>query len=179
MKTQMKSKVTRRLISLGLALTLLMLSASPTFAASLDEKEHPQNAVANAGTIIAEAGTRAGAETWSSSGLAGNYTFEDYNLTPVKTIGKSGTLVINGSFYGDDGYAISSPIRLTVQIRSTSGSVKAATAPIDNRTGSTPFSLSCAVTAGEQIQLYFDASSLANPPGILRKAHVTYYYSII
>lgn len=122
--------------------------------------------------------TRAGNETWTGSGLAGNYTFEDYNLTPVKTMGKSGTLLIHGSFYGADGYADVSPIKLTVQIRSTSGAVKASTVRVDDRSGVTSFSVSASVSAGEQIQLYFDASSVANPPGIYRSAHVTYYYDL-
>lgn len=121
---------------------------------------------------------RAGTETWTGSGLGGNYTFRDSNLTPVKTMGKSGTLLIYGSFYGDDGYADVSPIKLTAQIRSTSGTVKSQTIRTDNRSGSTSFSMSATVYAGEQIQLFFDASSVANPPGILRSAHVTYYYDL-
>lgn len=121
---------------------------------------------------------RAGTETWTGSGLGGNYTFNNYNLTPVKTMGKSGTLLIYGSFYGDDGFASSSTIKLTVQIRSTSGAVKAETIRVDNHSGSTSFTLSAPVYAGEQIQLYFDASSVANPPGIYRSAHVTYYYDL-
>ena len=123
--------------------------------------------------------TRAGNETWTGSGLAGNYTFYNNNLTPVKTMGKSGTLLIYGSFYGDDGYADVSPIQLTAQIRSTSGAVKATTVRVDDRSGATSFSISCPVSYGEQIQLFFDASSVANPPGIYRSAHVTYYYAIL
>ena len=122
--------------------------------------------------------TRAGNETWTGSGLAGNYTFRDYNLTPIKTMGKSGTLLIYGSFYGDDGYADVSPIQLTAQIRSTSGAVKTSTVRVDDRSGATSFSISCPVSYGEQIQLFFDASSVANPPGIYRSAHVTYYYDL-
>ena len=123
--------------------------------------------------------TRAGNETWNGSGLGGNYTFNNYNLTPIKTMGKSGTLLIYGSFYGDDGYADVSPIQLTAQIRSTSGAVKTSTVRVDDRSGATSFSISCPVSYGEQILLFFDASSVANPPGIYRSAHVTYYYAIL
>lgn len=123
--------------------------------------------------------TRAGNETWNGSGLAGNYTFNNYNLTPVKTMGKSGTLLIHGSFYGDDGFATSSPIKLTVEIRTTSGVVKARTVVTDDHSGAAAFSVAATVSAGEQIQLYFDASSIANPPGIYRSAHVTYYYALL
>lgn len=122
--------------------------------------------------------TRAGNETWNGSGLGGNYTFNNYNLTPIKTMGKSGTLLIYGSFYGADGFATSSPIQLTVEIRSTSGAVKARTVRVDDHSGATSFSVAVPVSAGEQIQLFFDASSIANPPGIYRSAHVTYYYDL-
>ena len=122
---------------------------------------------------------RAGVETWTGSGLGGHYTFEDYNLTPLKTMGQSGTLMIYGTFYGADGYADVSPIKLTAQIRSTSGAVKAETVRVDNRSGSTSFAVSSSVYAGEGIHLFFDASSVANPPGILRSANVFYYYAFV
>ena len=122
---------------------------------------------------------RAGAETWTGSGLGGNYTFYNNNLTPIKTMGQGGTLLIYGSFYGDDGYADVSPIKLTAQIRSTSGAVKARTVVPDDNSGAASFSVSASVYQGEQIQLFFDASSIANPPGILRSAHVLYYYTFI
>lgn len=118
----------------------------------------------------------AGTETWyTGSGLGGDYTFTNNNTTPVKTMGNSGTLRISGSFYGADGYASASPIKLTVRIQSTSGTVLSSTIAVDELSGATPFSVSCPVSQGQKIQLFFDASSVANPPGIYRKAHVTYY----
>ena len=122
---------------------------------------------------------RAGVETWTGSGLGGNYTFRDYNLTPTKTMGQSGTLLIHGTFYGADGYADVSPVKLTAEIRSTSGAVKARTVVPDDHSGATAFSMSSAVTVGEQINLFFDASSVANPPGILRSARIIYYYAFL
>ena len=122
---------------------------------------------------------RAGNETWTNSGHGGDYTFNNNNLTPVKTMGKSGTLLISGYFYGTDGFASSSPIKLTVQIRSTSGTTLVSRSFVDDRSGNVPFSISVNVSAGQQVQLFFDASSIANPPGIYRSAYVYYNYAII
>ena len=117
----------------------------------------------------------AGTETWyPGSALAGDYTFTNNNTTPVKTMGGSGRLIISGDFYGADGYASASPIKLTVRIQSTSGAILASTVAVDDRSGSTPFAVSCNVSQGDRIQIFFDASSVANPPGIYRKAHVVY-----
>ena len=121
---------------------------------------------------------RAGNETWTGSGFGGAFRFTDYNLTPVKTMGQSGLLAITGYFYGDDGYADSVPIKLTFQIRDTSGRVLATTVVEDTRNGNIPFGVSCRVTAGQKIQLYMDASSIANPPGIYRSAYIGYNYYI-
>ena len=190
----MKSKNLKRIaLSLATVVTLGTFSAIPTLAAenvnnaseskqtineNVDSKlvcdETEQVSYSDLSTL-SEVGLYAGTETWyGGSALAGDYTFENNNLTPVKTMGQSGTLRISGSFYGADGYASASPIKLTVEIRSTSGAVLARTIATDDRTGSTPFGLSCNVTQGQRIQIFFDASSIANPPGIYRSAHVTY-----
>lgn len=205
----LKSKIKRRILSLITVASVFVFSASPVFAQEnvssaeentsseqeavvitpeeINEKIEliknidPATVPETPWELTSDEGieTRAGNETWTGSGLAGNYTFRDNNLTPVKTMGKSGTLLIYGSFYGDDGYSDVSPIQLTVQIRSTSGAVKTSTVRVDDRSGATSFSISCPVSYGEQIQLFFDASSVANPPGIYRSAHVTYYYAIL
>ena len=122
--------------------------------------------------------TRAGAETWSGSGFGGAYTFTNNNLTPVKTMGKTGRLLISGYFYGNDGFASSHPIKLTVEIRSTSGTVLARTIEIDDRSGNVDFAVAANVTAGQKIQLFFDASSVSTSPGIYRSAYVAYDYSL-
>lgn len=121
---------------------------------------------------------RAGNETWTGSGFGGAFRFTDYNLTPVKTMGQSGTLLISGYFYGDDGYADSSPIKLTFQIRSSSGTILVSKVFYDTRNGSIPFSISCNVTKGQKIQLFMDASSIANPPGPTRAAYIAYDYDL-
>ena len=184
----LKSKIKRMVIGLSLVASMLF-SAVPALAAEEVASENVTNeteAVASESpsvdlaTVIADIALepRAGNETWTGSGFGGSYTFTNYNLTPVKTMGTSGTLLIYGSFYGNDGYATSSPIVLTAQIRKTDGTVKAETVRVDNRSGNVSFAMSCSVSKGEQIQLFFDASSVSNPPGIYRSAFVTYNYDL-
>ena len=168
---------------------MLTFSVSPVFAQEMESTNSEETPVEDVetvktvdlSTIISDINLepRAGNETWVGSGFGGSYTFTDYNLTPIKTMGQSGTLVISGIFRGTDGYANVSRIKLTVQIRSTSGSIKSSTVVVDDRSGSTAFSVSCSVSQGETIQLFFDASSVANPPGIYRSAFVDYDYAII
>lgn len=194
---KMKSRNLKRLaLSITLAISMSVFSAFPVLAAENNENTSTQTELQNSDlkslmnsdtveekdittsdiSTLSNVSLYGGTETWyGGSALAGDYTFENYNLTPVKTMGQSGTLRISGNFYGSDGYAAVSPILLTVRIQSTSGTVLASTSINDSRSGSTPFSLSCHVSAGQKIQLFFDASSIANPPGIYREAHVTYY----
>ena len=162
-------------ILVGLVSTVTMLTATvvPAFAAEEHSDSFTEIVDESDSTV-----TRAGNETWNGSGHGGSYTFTNNNLTPVKTMGSSGRLLISGSFYGNDGYASSSPIKLTVEIRSTSGAVLARTSVIDDRSGNVPFAVSANVSAGQQIQLFFDASSIANPPGIYRSAYVNYGYDL-
>lgn len=181
----LKSKIKRMVLGLSLVASMLF-SAVPTLAAEEVVAEETDAVVTETpnvdlATVMADISleNRAGNETWTGSGFGGSYTFVDYNLTPVKTMGSSGTLVISGTFYGNDGYSDVSPIKLTAQIRSTSGAVRAQTIRVDDRSGAVSFSVSCSVTKGEQIQLFFDASSIANPPGIYRSAYVIYDYAII
>lgn len=180
----LKSKIKRMVLGLSLVASMLF-SAVPTLAAEEVVAEETDAVVTETpnvdlATVMADISleNRAGNETWTGSGFGGSYTFTDYNLTPVKTMGASGTLLIYGSFYGNDGYASASPIKLTAQIRSTSGAIRAETIRVDNRSGNVSFAMSCTVSKGDQIQLYFDASSIANPPGIYRSAYVTYNYDL-
>lgn len=185
----LKSKIKRMVLGLSLVASMLF-SAVPTLAAEEVASENVTNeteAVASESpsvdlaTVMADIALepRAGNETWTGSGFGGSYKFTNYNLTPVKTAGQSGTIVIYGSFSGADGYSDVSPIQLTAQIRNTSGGVKASSVTVDNRSGATTFSVSAYVSMGEQFQLYFDASSIANPPGIYRSATISYSYYFI
>ena len=163
----MRKKLKRLLISLVASATMLVTTVCPAFAAE-------ETTTVETETVSPRAGT----ETWTGSGFGGAYNFTDTNTTPVKTMGQSGRLLISGWFYGNDGYASSSPIILTVEIRSTSGAVLGRTTVIDDRSGNVDFSVAANVSAGQKIQLFFDASSIANPPGIYRSAYVSYSYSL-
>ena len=116
------------------------------------------------------------AETWTIAGSNYDYdfTFVDDNLTPYKNIGDTGTLVVYGYFYKADSGA--SNIKLTVQIRDyPSGQVLAQTVVNNNNYPfSDNFNLSTSVYSGQKVQLYFDASSINNPPGFYRSAYVNY-----
>lgn len=158
-------KIKKLLVGLVASASMLIATVSPALAAE-----------ETVSMEVETASPRAGNETWTGSGFGGAYTFNNYNLTPVKTMGKSGRLLISGYFYGNDGYASSSPIVLTVEIRSTSGTVLGRTTVYDDRSGNVDFSVAANVSAGQQIQLYFDASSIANPPGIYRSAFVAYNF---
>ena len=170
----------------GVALAATLIMPTRSFAAEVPETAEASNEVQTAilATDIAEEDslgiltTRAGNETWTGSGFGGAFSFVDYNLTPVKTMGKSGTLLISGYFYGNDGYADSSPIKLTFEIRSTSGAVLARTIVPDTRNGNIPFAVSCQVTKGQKVQLFMDASSIGNPPGRTRGAYISYNYDL-
>lgn len=175
------SKLKKWILGIVVGVSVFAFSVSPVFAQGQENEDVAPTlkATETADASVESIQPRAGTETWYGSGFGGSYRFTDYNLTPVKTMGQSGTLVISGSFYGDDGYANSSPIKLTAQIRSTSGAVRASTVVVDTRAGYIHFAVSCAVSVGDKIQLYFDASSIANSPGIYRSAYIEYNYAII
>ena len=205
---KLKKRIKRLLVGLVATASMLIATVSPALAADVKETESEVTDKVAQDTIEAEdlidykffdesvtskygldptlivddnidsVILRAGNETWSGSGFGGAYTFTNNNLTPVKTMGKSGRLLISGYFYGTDGFASSSPIALTVEIRNTSGAVLGRTYVDDNRSGNVPFAVSASVSAGQQIQLFFDASSIANPPGIYRSAYVNYDYDL-
>ncbi len=158
-------KIKKLLVGLLVSASMFITTVSPALAAE-----------ETVSMEVETASPRAGNETWTGSGFGGSYTFTNNNLTPIKTMGKSGRLLISGHFYGTDGFASSSPIKLTVQIRSTNGNVLASTEVIDTRNGNIHFSVAANVTAGQQIRLFFDASSIANPPGIYRSAFVAYNF---
>ncbi len=132
-------------------------------------------------TITTSPAFAAGTEDWSSSSMTyvGSMHMTNNNLTKVKTIRRSGTLHIVGHFYGEDAHAASSPIRLTAEIRRAyGGGTLASTVKNDNRSGLVDFEVSCHVNNGDQLQIFFDASSISNPPGYYRQAFIEYWYYI-
>ena len=164
-------RLKKRLVAIVALFTLVLVMAVPSFAA---ESESAENV-----SVEQDVVARAGEETWTGSGAGGAFRFTDNNITPTKTMGQSGTLLITGSFYGTDGYADSVPIKLTFQIQNSTGTrVLASTVVNDNRSGYIPFAVSCHVNKGDKIRLFMDASSISNPPGILRSAYIEYDYFI-
>ncbi len=121
---------------------------------------------------------KAGTETWyRGSRTVGSFNMSNNNLTPVKTIGDSGTLDVWFTFYRNDQYS-SSPIKLTFQIRDAStGHVYGTVVAYEGQDVGGGIVMTN-VPAGTRIQLYFDASSISNPPGPYRKAHITYGYTL-
>ena len=153
---KVKNKATRFIISFVLMCAMIITSAVPAFAA--------------------------GAEDWSSSTktYVGSMHMTDNNLTQVKTIKRTGTLHIVGHFYGEDAHAAVSPIRLTAQIRYAYGGAigNASITKDDNRSGLVDFEVTCPVSYDQQVQIFFDASSISNPPGYYRRAFIEYWYYI-
>lgn len=117
-------------------------------------------------------------ETWyiNHPNYEATYTLTDTNLTPYKIMGDSANLVIFGNFKKAD--TGNSNIKLTVEIRDyPSGRVLTdAKTVVDNTNypNTNMFFVSAKVYKGQKIQIFFDASSINNPPGFFRKAWVDY-----
>ncbi len=153
---KVKNKATRFIISFVLMCAMIITSAVPAFAA--------------------------GAEDWSSSTktYVGSMHMTDNNLTQVKTIKRTGTLQIVGHYYGEDAHDDVSHIRINSQIRYAYGGAigNASITKDDNRSGLVDFEVTCPVSYGQQVQIFFDASSISNPPGYYRRAFIEYWYYI-
>ena len=104
-----------------------------------------------------------------------NYDFEDHNYTSVKHIENGNVLHLDGVYKKvDDG---DSNIVLTVRILEypskrilSEGKYYNTDYPNSNR-----FEISANVRPGMMVQLFFDASSINNPPGYYRQAYVGYH----
>ena len=182
----------KRLVGLIMSLALCFSAfAVPAFAAT-EQSENSvytisQNEVTQTddGLIIPKEANeemlvspRAGVETWyKGSRTVGSFNMTDDNLTPVNTIGESGTLDVWFTFYRSDQYS-SSPIKLTFQIRNaTTGQVYGTVVAYEGQDVGGGIVIRN-VPAGTKIQLYFDASSISNPPGPYRQAYITYGYTL-
>lgn len=131
----------------------------------------------------------AGIEDWNSSqGPEENIRVYNNNLTPVKTIKKSGKLTIHfitlpckpGYSHcrcGDSEPFNWSPVVGTIQIRNSAGRVLSTSPQCGELQSGT---VSYNVTAGMKIQLFMDVSTKPgySRPGDYRKAHFSYYYTI-
>lgn len=94
-----------------------------------------------------------------------------YNLTPVKTMGNSGTLLIGVDADTTDGN--SAPAIITVQIRSTSGAVLAS-GSISTSVLWHHIQVETPVVAGQKVQIYVGVYT----NGVYRLADVDYYHRI-
>lgn len=103
------------------------------------------------------------------------FTFTDCNTTPIKHITTSGWLYLHVNFEKADSYA--GNIKLTVNIKKSNGEQLTNdvyyTYNVDEQTAWTH------VSAGDEIQIFFDASTNGTPSAHYRKAKVTYYYTLL
>lgn len=123
----------------------------------------------------------AGVETWYASWVSeGTITVRNNNLTPVKTMGTSGTLHLVAEVSGRSDLEPSGcpPVKLTVQVRDLNGNVLAS--GVINEDAAVPqVHINLPVSAGQQVQIFFDISSVSyNPNGNYRIADVTYGHEI-
>lgn len=146
------SKIKKIITSVMLVMTMCLLTVQSAFAATKNE-------------------------TWyidHDGNYEASYTLTNNNLTPYKIMGDTANLVIFGDFKKAD--TGNSNIKLKVQIRDyPSGNVLKETV-VDNTNypNTNMFFITTPVTAGQKIQIFFDASSINNPPGFYRKAWVDY-----
>lgn len=123
----------------------------------------------------------AGTETWYSGWVTEpTITVTNNNLTPVKTMGASGTLHVSCHFEArpDLEPAGCPNIKVTMQIRNTSGTVLR-TATLAAGSFWDVINLELPVNQGEQYRIFFDVSSVSyNPNGNWRIADITYSHEI-
>ncbi len=119
----------------------------------------------------------AGVETWYTTSdyiIEPSFTNRGYNLTPIKTMGASGTLhlVIGAHEFLD---ASTNPVNFKYEIRSASGSVlKTETIVLTRDSLSFAFWTQISVTKGQQIQLY--TSTYDAVTGNYRTVKVEYWH---
>lgn len=157
----------RRIISMIVATLMLCGSTLTCFA-----QEQQTSNIAT--TSIS---TRGGTENWGEAQKknVGTFTFKNNNLTPVKTITKSGYLYLHVKYSKADSY--DGNVMLTVKIKKSNGT------QLTNDTfysyGKEEMTSWTHVSAGDKIQIFFDASTTTGPSAHYRSANVTYYYTLI
>ncbi len=129
-------------------------------------------------TSVAHAQIGTPNEVWTSSDQSGHVTMHDTNLTPVKTMGRSGTLALWFAFTkADDG----PPIKLRIQVRNLTQNRN-----YDFVTYHYPASIEerfphpdIWVNQGDRLQIYFDICTEDGyaRPGYTRSAVVQYGYN--
>lgn len=125
-------------------------------------------------SIFAVPASAAGVETWYATYnpvYEDEFYFAGYNLTPVKTMGDSGTLLIGVDVDLTDGNP--NPAIITVQIRSTSGTVLAS-GSISTSVPWPHIQVETPVTAGQKVQIYVGVYT----NGVYRSGYISYYHRI-
>lgn len=132
----------------------------------------------------------AGVEVWgdntTTTGPWENIRVTDTNWTPVKTMGRNGTLIID-NFVGrcNSDYCTCSDqeptnySQLNVHIKIVNydtGEVLADDWFREHYVFSYELKTKRPVLQGERIRVFFDVCSLNNPPGPARKAHIQFRY---
>lgn len=155
---KMKMRVFRMITCLTLVVSMAVIGALPTYAA--------------------------GTETWSQNpGPVESMRVVNNNLTPVKTMGRSGKLYIYFTVQpckqgccscSDCEPSTYSPVKVTMQIR-RAGTTRVLASGYKGE-GVFYTRIGVDVTQGEKIQLFCDVSSNGASPGVNRRGHVSYYY---
>ncbi len=117
-----------------------------------------------------------GSDPWMDEDQSGHVPMYDTNLTPVKTMGRSGDLVLWYAFaVNDNGPAI----KLKIQVRNlTQGKTYSYTIHQMQSIDEREYRPSIYVNKGDRLQIYFDICTEdgCTPPGYKRSAVIQYGY---
>lgn len=130
------------------------------------------------GGKVNAAGTQTFYRTGASGAHVGQFHCYNNNLTPMKTIGESGTFYIYGTARKGD--SLNGNVVTKIQIREyPSGRVLTSTSSYAVSTDGTVHAFETTpiyLTAGQTIKIFFDICSVGTPPGGYRSADIDYSY---
>lgn len=158
-------KLKKIILSCILMLSLLVTSTSSVFAAESITPYSTNDSI------------------WWSAGAYyydNNFMVDNNRTYGIVNICSDGRLHISGSFRKADSASYSN-VKLTVEIRDyPSGKVWAKGVFYNyDYPNETPFSLSANVQNGYRLQIFYDISSIDNPPGPYRKGNVSWIAEIL
>lgn len=117
-----------------------------------------------------------GSDIWNSQDQSGHVPMYDTNLTPVKTMGRSGQLVLWYAFAINDG---GPAIKLKIQVRNlTQGTTYNYTVHQMSSIEERDYKDAIYVNQGDKLQIYFDICTEDGyqKPGYTRSAVIQYGY---